>query len=119
MARQAEHCIRIERLQVQDSSQKNLANEHYICLSQCQAKGLAQLMAMHYKSIHNVNILFAEPRPGYTPSLTYGLALGENNLEGNIQFAFAMNVGSLQPTLLAILSLPCGVQISKGVYKGK
>ena len=30
-----------------------------------------------------------------------------------------MNVGSLQPTLLAILSQLHGIQISKGVYKGK
>ena len=36
-----------------------------------------------------------------------------------IQFAFAMNVGWLQPTFLAILSLLYGMQISKSVFKGK
>ena len=77
-------------------------------------------MALHYRETMCKEIFQVPwPRLGLSPNPAYGPALWENNLEGNIQFACAMNVGSLYPTLLDILSLLHGVQISKGVYKGK
>ena len=75
---------------------------------------------MHYgKTSYNETFQAPRPRLGLSPGPVYGAALWENNLQGNIQFACAMNVGSLHPTLLAILSQLHGVQISKGVYKRK
>ena len=54
---------------------KKPTSEHYMCLSQGQANSPAQLMAMHGKNIHKVNIMFAKPRPGYLPSPAYGPTL--------------------------------------------
>ena len=99
---------------------KQPTKKHSKRLSQGQAWRLAWYMALHYgKTSYNETFQAPRPRLGLSPGLTYGLALWENNLQGNIQVAYVMNVGSLQITLLAILLLLCDVQISKGVYKGK
>ena len=89
-------------------------------LGQGQTTRPARPKALHYgKTSCNKTFQVPRPRLGLSPGPAYGTALWENNLQGNVQFAYAMNVGSLQPTLLAILSQLHGVQISKGVYKGK
>ena len=59
------------------------------------------------------------PRLGVSPALAYGHALCGTNLEGNIQFALAMNVAWLQPTFSVVLLFLRGVQINRGAYKEK
>ena len=99
MAIQARHCITDERLQVDGSTQKKPTSEHYICFSQGQAKIPAKLIAIQCKSIHKVNILFAEPRPGYSPSQAYGPVLFGNNLQKNILGTLAKAKLVAQPSL--------------------
>ena len=55
--------------------QRQTASERYVCLSQGQAKRPAQLVAMHWAYMVEVNNENAEPRPGYLPGLAYGTAL--------------------------------------------
>ena len=55
--------------------QRQTACELYVCLSQGQAKRPAQLVAMQWKHMVEVNNKIAEPRPGYSPSPAYGTTL--------------------------------------------
>ena len=55
--------------------QRQTSSERYVCLSQGQAKRLAQLVAMHWAHMVEVNNDIAEPRPGYSPGPAYGTAL--------------------------------------------
>ena len=55
--------------------QRQTASERYVCLSQGQAKRPAQLVAMHWAHMVEVNNKIAEPRPGYSPGPAYGTAL--------------------------------------------
>ena len=45
--------------------QRPTSSERYVCLSQGQAKRPAQLVAMHWAHMVEVNNEIAEPRPGY------------------------------------------------------
>ena len=55
--------------------QRETASEQYVCLSQGQVKRLAQLVAMQWKHMLEVNNNIAEPRPGYLANPAYGPAL--------------------------------------------
>ena len=55
--------------------QRETASEQYLCFSQGQAKRLAQLVAMQWKHMLEVNNNIAKPRPSYSPSPAYGPAL--------------------------------------------
>ena len=55
--------------------QRQTSSERYVCLSQGQAKRPAQLVAMHWAHMVEVNNDIAEPRPGYSPGPAYGTAL--------------------------------------------
>ena len=55
--------------------QRETASGQYLCFSQGWAKRPAQLVAMQWKHMLEVNNNIAEPRPGYSPSPAYGLAL--------------------------------------------
>ena len=55
--------------------QRQTSSERYVCLSQSQAKRPAQLVAMHWAHMVEVNNEIAEPRPGYSPGPAYGNAL--------------------------------------------
>ena len=57
---------------------------------------------------------------GVSPTPAYGHALLGNNLQGNIRFAYVVNVGWFQPTFLVVLSLLRSVQqINRGACKEK
>ena len=55
--------------------QRETASEQYVCFSQGQAKRPAQLVAMQWKHMLEVNNNIAEPRPGYSPGPACGTAL--------------------------------------------
>ena len=55
--------------------QRQTSSERYVCLSQGQAKRPAQLVAMHWAHMVEVNNDIAEPRPGYSPGPAYGTTL--------------------------------------------
>ena len=55
--------------------QRQTSSERYVCLRQGQAKHPAQLVAMHWAHMVEVNYEIAEPRPGYSPGPAYGTAL--------------------------------------------
>ena len=54
---------------------RETASEQCVCFSQGQAKRPAQLVAMQWKHMLEVNNNIPEPRPGYSPSPAYGPAL--------------------------------------------
>ena len=54
---------------------RETASEQYVCFSQGQAKRPAQLVAMQWKHMLEVNNNIPEPRLGYSPSPAYGPAL--------------------------------------------
>ena len=55
--------------------QRQTSSERYVCLNQSQAKRPAQLVAMHWAHMVEVNNENAKPRPGYSPDPAYGTAL--------------------------------------------
>ena len=55
--------------------QRQTSSERYVCLGQGQAKRPAQLVAMHWAHMVEVNNDIAEPRLGYSPGPVYGTAL--------------------------------------------
>ena len=71
-------CCGVERIHEGKPSvtvQRQTSSERYVCLSQGQAKRPAQLVAMHWAHMVEVNNEIAEPRPGYSPGPAYGTAL--------------------------------------------
>ena len=71
-------CYAMERFHSGKASmtvQRQTASEPYVCLSQGPAKRPAQLVAMQWKHMVEMNNKIAEPRPGYLPGLAYGTAL--------------------------------------------
>ena len=71
-------CCGVERIHEAKPSvtvQRQTSSERYVCLSQGQAKRPAQLVAMHWAHMVEVNNDIAEPRPGYSPGPAYGTAL--------------------------------------------
>ena len=71
-------CCGVERIHEGKPSvtvQRQTSSERYVCLSQGQAKRPAQLVAMHWTHMVEVNNDIAEPRPGYSPGPAYGTAL--------------------------------------------
>ena len=71
-------CCGVERIHEGKPSmtvQRQTSSERYVCLSQRQAKRPAQLVAMHWAHMVEVNYEIAEPRPGYSPGPAYGTAL--------------------------------------------
>ena len=71
-------CCGVERFHEGKPSvtvQRQTSSERYVCLSQGQAKRPAQLVAMHWAHMVEVNNEIAEPRPGYSPGPAYGTAL--------------------------------------------
>ena len=71
-------CYGVERFQEGKPTmtmQRQTSSERYVCLSQGQAKRPAQLVAMHWAHMVEVNNEIAEPRPGYSPGPAYGNAL--------------------------------------------
>ena len=55
--------------------QRQTSSERYVCLSQGQAKRPAQLVAMHWAHMVEVNNGIAEPRPGYSPGPACGTVM--------------------------------------------
>ena len=71
-------CCGVERIHEGKPSmtvQRQTSSERYVCLSQGQTKRPAQLLAIHWAHMVEVNNGIAEPRPGYSPGLAYGTAL--------------------------------------------
>ena len=68
-------CCGVESFMRQGKQCKDKLSEPYVCLSQGQAKRPAQLVAMQWKHMVEVNNKIAEPRPGYSPGPAYGTAL--------------------------------------------
>ena len=71
-------CCGMERIHEGKPSvtvQRQTSSERYVCLSQGQAKRPAQLVAMHWAHMVEVNNENAEPRPDYSPGPAYGTAL--------------------------------------------
>ena len=71
-------CCAMERFHSGKASmtvQRETASEQYVCFSQGQAKRLAQLVAMQWKHMVEVNNKIAEPRSSYSPGPAYGPAL--------------------------------------------
>ena len=71
-------CCGVERIHEGKPSmtvQRQTSSERYVCLSQGQAKRPAQLVAMHWAHMVEVNNEIVEPRPGYLPGPAYGNAL--------------------------------------------
>ena len=71
-------CCAVERFHEGKPSvtvQRQTSRERYVCLSQSQAKRPAQLVAMHWAHMVEVNNEIAEPRPSYSPGPAYGNAL--------------------------------------------
>ena len=71
-------CSGVERIHEGKPSvtvQRQTSSERYVCLSQGQAKRPAQLVAMHWAHMVEVNNDIAEPRLGYSPGPAYGTTL--------------------------------------------
>ena len=71
-------CSGVERIHEGKPSvtlQRQTSSERYVCLSQGQVKRPAQLVAMHWAHMVEVNNMIAEPRPSYSPGPAYGTAL--------------------------------------------
>ena len=71
-------CCGVERIHAGKPSvavQRQTSSERYVCLSQGQAKRPAQLVAMHWAHMVEVNKEISEPSPSYSPGPEYCTAL--------------------------------------------